>query len=129
MFNRYIGVREMALSFHERLLGGWIPLQNKEKENEMLKIALVRANEATNCYYVQNIVKVLDAQQQLVDGMNYKLTFELGPTNCKLQSTNLDNINHCVPSNDKNIEICNVVIWQKVWLNQTTITHFDCVKK
>ncbi|RWS22740.1 hypothetical protein B4U80_13502 [Leptotrombidium deliense] len=111
------------------LIGGWNPIQNENKKNELVKFSVVYANEVSDAYYVKNVVRVLDAQQQLVSGVNYKLTFELGTTDCKREGADLNNIDHCVPKDNGNVEVCEIVIWEKVWLNQRDVTRFNCEKQ
>ncbi|RWS22419.1 hypothetical protein B4U80_05788 [Leptotrombidium deliense] len=113
----------------DSLPGGWNDVTDGNKKNELVKFSVVHYNERSNSYFVKNVVRVVDAKQQVVSGINYRLTIELGTTQCKRNEVTFDNIDHCVPADGGNVESCTIVIWERTWLNEREVTHFFCQPK
>ncbi|XP_054153779.1 cystatin-like [Oppia nitens] len=80
-------------------------------------------DSSVNSIYVHRIDHLLKAQQQVVSGDMYYLTFEFNETNClkgKPSTNGCDSV--------RKSEICLVKVWSRPWLstNQLQLTHFNC---
>nr|WBW70118.1 venom protein [Lampona murina] len=111
--------------------GGWSPVKdvNSADFQRIINFATATISSGSNDLYLMRPVEVLNAEQQVVAGMNYKFTIRIRQTECKKnRSANVD-INDCNFLYCGRTEKCDVVVWDKRWLKETKVTSLTCTKE
>ncbi|XP_040184777.1 cystatin-M [Rana temporaria] len=111
------------------LLGGWSAADtNSEELKDIAEFSVSQYNLQSNGDSVYTMVSLKDAKQQVVSGMNYKLTLVLGKTACKKSK---GYINKPCPlltgSKLKKLE-CVFVVYDIPWQSKRTLTGKRCTK-
>ncbi|XP_054848844.1 cystatin-like [Eublepharis macularius] len=108
------------------LVGGLTdhPVSDPETAN-VAHFAVQAYNEANdNPLYIRE-VKLIQAQTQVVSGINYYLTMELAVTECQ-KSFPSNDLEKCqVPSGAEHWE-CVFLVWSQPWLNKLELTNSTC---
>ncbi|XP_021923638.1 uncharacterized protein LOC110831681 isoform X2 [Zootermopsis nevadensis] len=92
--------------------------------HDMAKTALEEVDRRSNALYRQKIVRIVEAQKQMVAGVLTHLTLELGYSACR-KGHDAD-IDGCQLKNDSNNQICHIEVWDRPWLNQREVNHVSC---
>lgn len=72
-------------------------------------------------------MNITSANKQLVAGVNYFLTIEMQPEECASLKDNDEVASSADPLMcELKHEECDMTIWEKVWLNSTELTEFEC---
>ncbi|CAG0881436.1 unnamed protein product [Darwinula stevensoni] len=91
-------------------------------QDELAAWAETALNEMSNEVNLLKLIDVLDSQVQVVSGRNIHLKLKVAYTDCpKHQSQNGCNLDL-----NKGTQICDVIIWERVWLNSRKLTHANC---
>lgn len=111
------------------LVGGWSAAdKNSEVVKENAEFSVSQYNLQSNYNFVYTMISLEDAREQVVSGMNYKLTLVLGNTACKKSE---DYINkHCpllTGSKLKKLK-CVFSVYDIPWQNKRTLTGKWCTK-
>jgi len=73
-----------------QLLGGYQPVDVASEElNELINFVVQSIDERSNAIHAQKMIKILEAQKQIVSGVNTRIVIELGYTSCR-KHTGLD---------------------------------------
>lgn len=88
--------------------------------------ALAVIEEQSNAAEKLKVMKILASSVQIVQGKNIRLTLEVASTDCKKDQPPTDN---CVIDKTKEIQICNIQIWDKAWLQEKQVTDLNCQPK
>uniref|UniRef100_V5IBS5 Putative tick cistatins 1 n=1 Tax=Ixodes ricinus TaxID=34613 RepID=V5IBS5_IXORI len=81
------------------------------------------AGQANKAYY-DTVEEVLEAQTQVVAGINYKLTLKVAESVCEIASQYTKEA--CTPKPDAVRKTCTTVIYEKVWENKKSVSSFSC---
>ncbi|XP_069682652.1 uncharacterized protein [Periplaneta americana] len=118
--------RELSTSRVKRQIPGGLSPANVSDPviQEMANIGLNHINNQSNSACTQEVVRIIEASQQVVAGMMYIVTMEVGCTTChKGQNGDSNTCNQHVNSNN---QICVVKIWDKPWLNFREVQEATC---
>ncbi|XP_062856734.1 cathepsin F [Trichomycterus rosablanca] len=95
---------------------------------EAVKFAEKRYNMLSNAMHIRRVSKVLSATKQLVKGVRYSITAEIGRTQCK-KSEVLQDSNNCEffpDSKKQKSEVCLFEVWNVPWQNKSTLLKQKC---
>ena len=110
-----------------RLVGGWIPKDiDHESVKDNAKYAVKLLNDQSNDMYFQNLIHIHDVEAQVVAGVKYNITFDMSKTICRKNEIDSDKPEQCVPDRNATIKRCNVVVWDRPWLNKKHLLHHEC---
>ncbi|XP_054266067.1 uncharacterized protein LOC128988613 isoform X4 [Macrosteles quadrilineatus] len=110
---------------HDRVMGGKTRQDpNSVKIKEMSDFALAEIDSSSNSLNKQKIHRVVEAYSQVVAGVKYLLTLELVETNCRKGSA--QETSTCSPLNDRVLQLCDIVVWDKPWENFRKVTKVNC---
>ena len=78
-----------------------------------------------NSKYIHRMGKITEAYSQVVSGLKFYVTLEIGQTNClkTVNNKNVANIEYCLPNKTK---LCDAEIWVQTWLNHNELLKFTC---
>ncbi|KAL2083289.1 hypothetical protein ACEWY4_021062 [Coilia grayii] len=99
---------------------------NDEGVQNALQFAVVQHNKATNDMYITKVAKVVKAQSQVVAGMRYIFTVEMGRTNCKKGGVETN----CDVHTDLALAkpyTCTFVVWSRPWMGPPQLTKNQCI--
>nr|XP_057915133.1 cystatin C (amyloid angiopathy and cerebral hemorrhage) [Doryrhamphus excisus] len=108
------------------LVGGFsdVDANNRNMQNA-LSFAIVEHNKATNDLYLNQMTELVRAQQQVVNGIKYRLTVKLAKTSCRKDNPE----EHCAVFQDPpmaNAYQCTFEVVSKIWLGEMTLTKTEC---
>lgn len=99
--------------------------QRIEVDNSILLSAVEAVQpqilSSINSQYVHRQGKIKEAFSQVVSGIKFYVTLEMGETPCLKATTT--NIESCTPSKTK---VCQAEIWVQSWLNHNELLKFTC---
>lgn len=93
----------------------------------LIQFAVETVDAQSNALHAQKLVRVIDAQRQLVSGILTKLTLETGYTDCR-KNPNLDK-SKCNIDEQREHQFCEIHVWEKPWLNEKKVTKSRCGKR
>ncbi|XP_071833420.1 cystatin-1-like [Apostichopus japonicus] len=76
--------------------------------------------------YHMKSTKIVDASVQVVSGKNYRVKFEVGVKQCQKNGPVPENLKDCELVEGNKKKICEVVVWEKLWLNWKKLTSSQC---
>ncbi|XP_076318625.1 L-cystatin [Tachypleus tridentatus] len=110
--------------------GGW---ENADVDNNDVKKAANFATKQLNSRFDDvhhhKLVKIYEAQKQVVSGMKYKVLIEIAATTCKKSEVSLNEVEDCDVDISGVRKLCNVVVWVQVWIPRAELTEFHCLEK
>jgi hypothetical protein len=66
------------------MLGGFMPVDVTSQDlNELVNFVVESIDQQSNAMHAQKLVKILEAQKQVVSGVKTKIVLELGYTSCR----------------------------------------------
>ncbi|XP_038643428.1 cystatin-like [Scyliorhinus canicula] len=85
-------------------------------------------NRASNQLFLNKIRRVLKAKEQVVQGMMYRLTVEIGATTCKKRasSVNSDECDFHMTPPHAQTQICKFKVWDRPWLGPMEVVKQNC---
>ncbi|XP_008828249.1 cystatin 10-like [Nannospalax galili] len=99
---------------------------NDQETQKVVNFAVKTYNDLNNDLYLSRPIRVMSANQQVVTGKNFYLKIELGRTICtKAQSDSAD-CPFSEQSDQQKKVTCNFEINTKPWLNEMSMTNFNC---
>ncbi|KAK0150250.1 Cystatin [Merluccius polli] len=108
------------------MTGGYINATITDPEvQDAMKFALVKHNEGTNDMFLRQVARVIKAEQQLVSGMNYRFTVDLGKTACRKGGVKTECPIHEDPQLAQTYR-CTFVVYRH-WRGTTSLTSTQCV--
>ncbi|XP_043829454.1 cystatin-M [Dromiciops gliroides] len=111
------------------LLGTRVPLSTSNPEvKKVTQFAVENFNMGNNSVYYFRDTKILKAERQLVSGIKYYLTVELGSTECRKDETTGDGVNlaGCPFSTEQEKLKCHFEVLVVPWTKKTTLQHISC---
>ncbi|KAJ6220759.1 hypothetical protein RDWZM_006571 [Blomia tropicalis] len=81
-------------------------------------------NDRMETIYYNRIGKVNTAEYQIVSGINYHVTFELGQTTCRKSDVNEATKEKCTMITLQ--QTCEATIWAQSWLKHVELTSIQC---
>ncbi|KAB5571421.1 hypothetical protein PHYPO_G00224790 [Pangasianodon hypophthalmus] len=93
-----------------------------------LKFAEERYNMLSNGMHIRRVSKIISATRQLVKGVRYSITVEIGRTQCK-KSAELHVTEDCEffqESHKLKTEVCLFEVWNIPWENKSTLLKQKC---
>nr|XP_033795339.1 cystatin-2-like [Geotrypetes seraphini] len=114
-----------------RLMPGGLNEASEDEEivKKALRFAMKVYNRGSNEMYIMKAFKVIEAQKQIVSGINVYLTVEIHPTNCRKSARELTNCEFLQGSESEKVVICNFVVHSIPWLRRTNLTSNKCQRK
>lgn len=107
-----------------RLVGGW---QKKNVEGNELFRELAHfavGKQVGDREFFDTVLEVTDAETQVVAGTNYRLTFKIAESTCRVTDTYTKEV--CLPKTQDVKDTCTAVIYDVPWLNERSVTSFTC---
>nr|CAD7425771.1 unnamed protein product [Timema monikensis] len=90
---------------------------------EAASFALLELDHVTNSANSQCLVKIKRVHSQVVSGLKYHITLEVGESNSKKNVTSEE---PCQLKPNAPTQECKVVVWSQPWLNRTELTESSC---
>jgi len=109
-------------------IGGWTPQPPHSKSIQNISTyAAGVLSDGANSFLHKKLVHVHEAETQVVAGIKYRITMDLGTTVCrKNEASPGPERENCALHKDFPIERCLVTIWERVWLNEKQVLDFTC---
>ncbi|XP_029926838.1 cystatin-like [Myripristis murdjan] len=90
-----------------------------------LKFAVVEHNKATNDLYLSQVARIIRVQKQVVAGMKYIITAELGKTPCRKGGADQECTVHEDQSKARPYQ-CTFTVWSKPWQSFIQLEDEKC---
>jgi hypothetical protein len=95
------------------MMGGWAPCSTTDDETvKVATFAVGQVQASSNNLYALTLIKATTCKAQVVSGMNYELTLEIGMTSCHVGAAN--------PPADcgavTQTQDCVVRVWSQPWV-------------
>lgn len=112
-----------CLSSATGILGGWKDVDvNDDDVKEVAKGAVELLSARSNSMYKSKLVTLKSAQVQLVNGLLYKFTLDVGTSECRKGDDNKQ-LEECDVTE---IQECNLKFWVQPWTNMKNLTEISC---
>ncbi|KAM4730114.1 cystatin-like [Anableps anableps] len=98
---------------------------NDEGFQRALKFAVVQYNNGTNDTVLHQVLKVVSAEHQVVEGSKHIMTVLLGRTNCEKEAP-AENCGVYKEPGHARPHRCKFEVWSRPWLNDTRLTKNEC---
>ncbi|XP_040206935.1 cystatin-2-like [Rana temporaria] len=111
------------------MTGGWTRRESDDpKIVEIAKYAVKEYNKQSNDIYAFTLSNVKAAESQVVAGANYKVTVEIGETDCRKNYSENEDTQACNPNEPKGNKIlkCEFTIFDQPWNNIRELTKSSC---
>ncbi|XP_020824025.1 cystatin-M [Phascolarctos cinereus] len=111
------------------MLGARTPLSTSHPEvKRVTQYAVETFNKGSNSVYYFRDTRVIKAERQLVSGIKYYLTVEMGSTECRKGSPALDRVSvaGCPFSTEEEKLQCQFEVLVVPWTNQTSVQNISC---
>jgi len=100
-------------------------INDKDTQNA-LQFAVVQHNKNSNDMYVSQVARVIKTQTQVVAGMKYIFTVEMGRTSCKKGGAETVCAIHQDPKVAEPYQ-CKFEVWSRPWLNDIQVVKNKCL--
>ena len=120
--------RDDAVSIQRPVVdGGFQQTDNMSAEIEAYTdFALAVIEEQWHSEDKLKVSKILASSVQIVQGKNIRLSLEVAATGCKKDQPAGDS---CPIDASKDVQICNIQIWDRAWLQEKQVTDLNCQPK
>ncbi|XP_052662377.1 cystatin-like [Harpia harpyja] len=119
----------LAREDRPRLLGAPVDIDNTDNDEGLqraLQFAVTEYNKASNDMYSSRVVRVISAKRQIVSGIKYIMTVEIGRTTCPKPATDLQSCAfHDAPQMAKHTT-CDFVVYTIPWQNVIKLLTSNC---
>jgi len=98
-------------------------------EDSVIDAALFAANvlsDRENSIYHKKLVRINEAQKQIVSGIKYRINLEMMTTNCRKNEIQRYDIEKCGINETQDSELCNVEVYVQAWNNKRELISSDC---
>ncbi|MBN3324109.1 CYT protein, partial [Atractosteus spatula] len=102
---------------------------SEEGVQKALKFAVAEYNKGNNDVFFSKPVRVIDVKKQVVEGMKYIITVEMGRTACRKGTEG--NLEVCAIYNDPQLaktKRCTFEVWSRPWLSDMRMVKNTCQK-
>uniref|UniRef100_A0A2R5LF63 Putative cystatin n=1 Tax=Ornithodoros turicata TaxID=34597 RepID=A0A2R5LF63_9ACAR len=107
------------------LLGGWRDVDPNSSPKYLELAHFVVGSETKGLEYYNTVVEVTKARQQVVAGMNYRLTLKVVPSTCKVGEAEYSR-ELCLPQPGAATKRCEAHLYVVPWKNKRQVTSFRC---
>ncbi|XP_071375780.1 cystatin C (amyloid angiopathy and cerebral hemorrhage) [Centroberyx affinis] len=108
------------------MVGGWTDANvNDEGVQNALKFAVVQHNKGSNDMYLSQVAQVIRAQKQVVAGMKYLITVQMGKTPCRKSGVDETCNIHEDPEMARPYQ-CTFTVWSRPWLHSIELKEQTC---
>ncbi|KAM5138475.1 cystatin 10-like [Mantella aurantiaca] len=115
------------LALSSALPGGWEAADKSSKQvKEMAAFSVSQYNMQSNDDYIAKMISLRGAKQQVVAGMNYKLTIVLGNTACKKSENNINKPCPLQKGSELKKIRCVFRVYDIPWENKRTLEGKQC---
>ncbi|KAJ8013529.1 hypothetical protein DPEC_G00030720 [Dallia pectoralis] len=90
-----------------------------------LQFAVVEHNKQSNEMYIRQVASVVKAQTQVVAGLKYIFTVNMGRTSCRKGRVETNCLVHKDPEMASTYK-CNFEVWSRPWLSDIQLLKNDC---
>ncbi|KAK0140645.1 Cystatin [Merluccius polli] len=91
---------------------------------DAMQFALVKHNEGNNDMFLRQVARVIKVEKQVVSGMNYRITVDLGKTACRKGGVETECPIHEDPQLAQSYR-CTFVVYRH-WSGTTSLTSTNC---
>jgi cathepsin F len=103
--------------------GGWSYADpDDENVQKAARLAVNEYEKRTDSMFTSQLVKITKAETQVVAGINYRVTVEIGFTNCRKNAIR-DPDSSCQTQQRQS---CTFVVWEQSWLDHIEVTDTKC---
>uniref|UniRef100_A0A0C9R562 Putative tick cistatins 1 n=1 Tax=Amblyomma americanum TaxID=6943 RepID=A0A0C9R562_AMBAM len=105
--------------------GGWSAQepQSSPKYKELAHYAVAQRIEGLENY--DTVLELTRVETQIVAGVNYRLTFTIAGSECKIGEIEYSE-ERCPPKENVAKATCTAVVYEKPWQNLRSVTSFTC---
>uniref|UniRef100_A0A1E1WVT6 Putative cathepsin F-like protein n=1 Tax=Tityus obscurus TaxID=1221240 RepID=A0A1E1WVT6_TITOB len=107
-------------------VGEWEKVPTSDNVRILALFGAKRINLGINSVFHHKLIRVLSAERQVVAGYNYKINITIQETECKKARHSFEAAQKCNLLPSKSPKVCQVVVYQRPWLNETKVTSFAC---
>ncbi|XP_020351216.1 cystatin [Oncorhynchus kisutch] len=108
------------------LIGGPMDANmNDQGMRDALQFAVVEHNKKTNDMFVRQVAKVVNAQKQVVSGIKYIFTVQMGRTPCR--KGGVEKV--CSVHKDPQMAVpynCTFEVWSRPWMSDIRMVKNQC---
>ncbi|KAJ8361482.1 hypothetical protein SKAU_G00180070 [Synaphobranchus kaupii] len=116
----------LFLAVESGLVGGYNDANpNDPAVKNALQYGIAQYNRNSNDMFVSQVSRIIKAEQQVVAGMNYKITVEMSRTSCKKGGDEKVCSTHEDPAIGKPYE-CTFLVYTRVWENIIKLMKTTC---
>ncbi|NP_001290767.1 cystatin C (amyloid angiopathy and cerebral hemorrhage) precursor [Esox lucius] len=98
---------------------------NDQGLKNALQFAVVEHNKRTNDMYIRQVASVVKAQKQVVAGIKYIFTVNMGRTPCKKSGAETNCSVHEDPGMAATYR-CTFEVWSRPWMSDIQLLKNDC---
>lgn len=110
------------------LLGGFTAVNPDSSElAELTDFVMSSVDAQSNAMHAQRLIRVIEAQRQVVSGVKTKMLIEIGYTSCR-KHKNVER-NKCEVDESRDHNFCRVTVWEQPWMKTKKVTESKCGKK
>ncbi|XP_078591933.1 kininogen-1-like [Branchiostoma floridae x Branchiostoma japonicum] len=111
------------------LAGGLMPADtNNQGIQHLASLSVDHINTMRNAPTLSKLVEVTSAQYQVVAGMKYYLTMEIGTTSCSSSDSTVL-LSDCAVLLGGGREMCDVEVLDQPWIGEPQVLTFSCTPK
>uniref|UniRef100_G3MRH4 Cystatin domain-containing protein n=1 Tax=Amblyomma maculatum TaxID=34609 RepID=G3MRH4_AMBMU len=105
--------------------GGWSTKdpQSSPKYKELAHYAVSQRVEGLENY--DTVLELTKVETQVVAGLNYRLTFTIAGSECKIAEIEYSE-ERCPPKDNVGKATCTAVVYERPWQNIRSLTSFNC---
>uniref|UniRef100_A0A023G8F8 Putative cystatin n=1 Tax=Amblyomma triste TaxID=251400 RepID=A0A023G8F8_AMBTT len=105
--------------------GGWSTKdpQSSPKYKELAHYAVAQRVEGLENY--DTVLELTKVETQVVAGLNYRLTFTIAGSECKIGEIEYSE-ERCPPKDNVVKATCTAVVYERPWQNIRSLTSFNC---
>uniref|UniRef100_A0A2R5LGH7 Putative cystatin n=1 Tax=Ornithodoros turicata TaxID=34597 RepID=A0A2R5LGH7_9ACAR len=107
------------------IYGGWTWVDPNSNPRYLELAHFAVGQQTRGLEYYNTVVEVTSASEQVVSGMNYRLTFRVAPSNCRVADT-VYSKERCRPTPNAEIKECRATIYDIPWRRIREVTSFTC---
>ncbi|KAG7259843.1 hypothetical protein CRUP_029069 [Coryphaenoides rupestris] len=88
-----------------------------------LQFAVSQHNQRTNDMFVHQVSRVISAERQVVNGLNYRFILEMGTTACRKDGVETECLVHLNPE-DAQVQVCTFKVYRN-WTDGVSVGDCD----
>jgi len=114
---------------HDKVLLGGYTSVNPDSQDlaDLTEFVMSSLDAQSNAMHAQKVVRVIEAQRQVVSGVKTKMLMEIGYTTCR-KHKELER-SKCDIDESREHNFCRVTVWEQPWKNTKKVTDSKCGKQ